>query len=110
MPNWIYHIVGDAFLWGLLYLLGANPGFSALSLFILSNVIDADHLLSRPIYNPKRNSIGFHLFHKKILIPFYIAGCFIPGITKYLFIGILLHMILDWAEFEIKTRKIKAQQ
>ena len=61
---------------------------------ILTMLVDIDHLLANPIYDPLRCSIGFHPLHQNIAIIIYLAFCFIPKL-KYLGIGLLIHMALD---------------
>ena len=43
---------------------GLNPDYADLSLLVGSNLIDLDHLLTRPVYDPKRNSFKTHLLHR----------------------------------------------
>ena len=60
-------------------------------------LVDVDHLLANPIYDPTRCSIGFHPLHSFIAIMMYFALCFIPK-YKYLRIialGLMIHMVLD---------------
>ena len=57
-------------------------------------LVDLDHLLASPIYDPLRCSIGFHPLHSY----FAIAGYFILSIfpkTRIIGIGLIIHMILD---------------
>ncbi len=72
---------------------------------ILTMVVDLDHLLSNPIYDPERCSIGTHPLHGSIPIGLYCLLCFHPK-TRYIGIGLVIHMALDfidcrWA-FDIK--------
>ena len=57
-------------------------------------VVDLDHLLADPIYNPDRCSLGFHPLHS-----FWAIGAYglllIPGKTRVVAIGLLIHMVLD---------------
>ncbi|MEK6983336.1 MAG: DUF6122 family protein [Nanoarchaeota archaeon] len=62
--------------------------------FSASNLIDIDHLLTNPIYGPSRCGINFHPLHSWFMFPFYVGGLFYKK-TKYLCIGILLHLALD---------------
>ena len=61
---------------------------------ILTMLVDIDHLLADPIYDPLRCSIGFHLLHQNLAILTYCIICFIPKL-RYLGIGLLIHMALD---------------
>lgn len=57
-------------------------------------VVDLDHLLATPIYDPARCSIGFHPFHKVWFIALYVALCFFPK-TRMIGLGLVVHMGLD---------------
>jgi hypothetical protein len=70
-----------------------EPGFSYL-VMMLTMLVDLDHLLATPIFDPNRCSIGFHPLHGTIPIIFYIIFCFIPK-TRLVGIGLTVHMMLD---------------
>ncbi len=57
-------------------------------------VVDLDHLLADPIYDPNRCSIGFHPLHGVIPIAVYCGLCAVPKLRIF-GIGLLLHMLLD---------------
>ena len=57
-------------------------------------LIDIDHLLADPIYDPNRCSIGFHPLHRMGAIIFYVAAL-IPKKTRVLGIGLCTHISLD---------------
>lgn len=65
-------------------------------IFLLTMLIDLDHLLATPIFDPHRCSIGFHPLHSFYAIPVYVAMLFV---RKYYFrviaIGILFHLFTD---------------
>ena len=57
-------------------------------------LIDLDHLLANPIFDPNRCSINFHPLHSYIAIGFY----FLLSIwkrTRVFGIGLLLHILAD---------------
>lgn len=60
-------------------------------------LIDIDHLLVIPIYDPQRCSIGFHPLHQSLAISFYMLLCFLPKFPKLRLIGLglIIHMALD---------------
>jgi hypothetical protein len=103
MPNWLIHAISDVILYAILAFFGVES--TALLFLLASNLIDIDHLLVRPIYDPRRKSVGFHMLHKKRLLPFFILGCFIPTTAKFFFIGILLHLLLDTIEYDVCISK-----
>ena len=57
-------------------------------------LVDLDHLLANPIYDPKRCSIGFHPLHQPWFIAFYFILSFYPK-TRFIGIGLVIHMVLD---------------
>lgn len=66
------------------------------SIIILSsNLIDLDHLLANPIFDPSRCSIGFHPLHSYIAIVIYFILLFFPK-SRILAIGLLLHILADF--------------
>jgi hypothetical protein len=79
-------------------------------------VVDIDHLLADPIYDPARCSIGFHPLHTLPAIAVYAAMFLLPrlvderrgadGVVKknarrwiqLIGLGLLIHMALDWSD------------
>ena len=57
-------------------------------------VIDLDHLLTTPVFDPNRCSIGFHPLHTHLAIAAYTAAALYPR-TRILGIGLLIHVALD---------------
>jgi len=57
-------------------------------------VVDLDHLLAHPIYDPGRCSIGFHPLHSFWAIGAY-SLLLIPDKTRVIAIGLMVHMMLD---------------
>ena len=63
-------------------------------IMISTMLVDLDHLLADPVYDPTRCSIGFHPLHSLLPITFYVLLCFFPK-SRYLGIGLVIHMVLD---------------
>lgn len=63
-------------------------------IFLLTMLIDLDHLLALPIFDPERCSIGFHPLHSFYAILVYTLLLFFPK-TRIISIGILFHIITD---------------
>ena len=57
-------------------------------------IVDMDHLMADPVYDPMRCSIGFHPMHGIIPIAVYAVLCLFPK-TRILGLGLCIHMILD---------------
>lgn len=60
-------------------------------------IVDIDHLLADPIYDPNRCSIGFHPLHSYWAIAIYALGL-IPQKTRLIATGLLMHMVLDYID------------
>jgi hypothetical protein len=57
-------------------------------------IIDLDHLMANPIYDPNRCGINFHPLHAWPAIIVYVLLTAIPK-TRILGLGLLVHIILD---------------
>ena len=66
----------------------------AFLLMVATMLVDIDHLLANPIYDPNRCSIGFHPLHELWFISGYIGLSLIPK-TRLVGIGLCVHMLLD---------------
>lgn len=60
-------------------------------------VVDLDHLLAVPIYDPNRCSIGYHPLHSYYAIGAYLILLFFPK-TRIVGVGLVIHMILDYLD------------
>lgn len=60
-------------------------------------LIDLDHLLANPIFDPDRCSIGFHPLHTQMAIIIY---CIMPffKLTRILGLGLIIHIIADMVD------------
>ena len=67
-------------------------------IMIATMLVDLDHLLATPIFDPTRCSIGFHLLHSYIAIGIYFLLLFIPK-TRIVAVGLLFHMLVDWQDY-----------
>ncbi len=63
-------------------------------LMMLGVLIDLDHLLADPIYDPGRCSVGFHPLHTVLPIGIYIV-MFAHARTRVLGLGLCIHIALD---------------
>lgn len=61
---------------------------------IAGMLIDLDHLLATPIFDPDRCSIGFHPLHGSFAILFYFFLCF-PKKSRWVGLGLVIHIIAD---------------
>lgn len=86
----------------------------AFMVMICTMLVDLDHLLATPIYDPERCSIGFHPLHTMPVIVLYGLLFAMPfflkktqkadwitsraGIVHLIGLGLLIHMALDWID------------
>jgi hypothetical protein len=72
-------------------------------IMVLTMVVDLDHLLANPIYDPHRCSINFHPLHSYPAILLYCLMAAIPKV-RLIGLGLLIHMGVDggdcvWMKF-----------
>lgn len=67
----------------------------AWGVMLLTMLVDLDHLLANPIFDPGRCSVGFHPLHSVPAIIGYGALSVFPR-TRLVGIGLLIHMALDF--------------
>lgn len=66
----------------------------ALLIMVLTMVVDLDHLMANPIYDPNRCSINFHPLHSHAAILLYgLLTAFSK--SRLVGLGLLLHMAVD---------------
>ena len=80
-------------------------------IMVATMMVDVDHLLADPIYDPNRCSIGFHPLHTAPAIALYALMFVLPVLfrkkvdavgygtaartTQLIGLGLLIHMVLD---------------
>lgn len=60
-------------------------------------LIDVDHLLATPVYDPARCSIGFHPLHSYWAIALY-ASLLIFRKTRIFGLALMIHILADMAD------------
>lgn len=70
-----------------------NPWSNWLKL-VSTMLVDLDHIVAQPIYDPDRCSIGFHPLHSNIAI-FSYALLIMPKKSRIFGTGLMIHMALD---------------
>jgi hypothetical protein len=63
-------------------------------IMLATMLVDLDHLLADPIYDPGRCSIGFHPLHSYPAIAVYVLLT-LPPKTRLVGLGLVIHMALD---------------
>jgi hypothetical protein len=87
---------------------------NATVIMIATMIVDVDHLLADPIYDPNRCSIAFHPLHTTPAIVIYAALFVLPlfvgreddrrsarpaaRVLHLVGLGLLIHMALDWID------------
>jgi hypothetical protein len=61
---------------------------------VATMLVDLDHLLADPIYDPGRCSIGYHPLHTAPAIAVFAVLAVLPW-TRLVGVGLLIHMALD---------------
>ena len=61
---------------------------------VLTMVVDLDHLIANPIYDPHRCSINYHPLHSYPAILIYCLMVAIPKV-RFIGLGLLIHMGVD---------------
>lgn len=62
-------------------------------------LVDLDHLLATPIFDPDRCSIGFHPLHSYYAIfAYFLGSIFLKGKYQIVAVGLLFHMFTDWQD------------
>ena len=69
------------------------------AVMLAANLIDLDHLLADPIFDPNRCSIGFHPLHGWVAAAIYVVCLAIPRWWARAFgLGALWHLAVDYGD------------
>jgi len=69
-------------------------------LLLLTMLVDLDHLIATPVFDPARASIGFHPLHSWWACGLYLVGAIVlKGNLRIIALGLLLHMLTDFQDF-----------
>ena len=93
----LLHLIVPALVTGLFF---RREWKMAFGIMLATMIVDLDHLLANPVYDPQRCSIGFHPLHEFWAIALYLALCF-PKKTRYVGIGLVIHMALDSIDCQV---------
>lgn len=66
-------------------------------IFLLTMLIDIDHLFAKPIFDACRCSIGFHFLHSYQAIMIYTLTLLFSRL-RVIAIGLLMHMTTDYID------------
>ena len=91
----LVHLILHAAVPGAVALLFFRPNWKRAWLIMLAAMlVDLDHLLAEPIYDPNRCSIGFHPLHSYPAIAAYVV-LLVPRVTRLFALGLVIHMARD---------------
>lgn len=66
-------------------------------IMVATYLVDLDHLLATPMYDPDRCGIGFHPLHSYWAIGVYFLMLFYKPM-RIVALGLLIHMALDYID------------
>jgi len=66
-------------------------------IMVLTMLIDIDHLLATPIFDPNRCSINFHILHTYSAMIVYAVLLFFSK-TRIVGVGLLFHIVTDFQD------------
>lgn len=69
----------------------------AFLIMIAAFLIDLDHLLATPLFDPNRCSINFHPLHSYYAIAVYVVLSLLKK-TRLIGLGLLIHILADWTD------------
>jgi hypothetical protein len=91
----VLHLLLHLVVPGLVAWLAFRPGWPrAWAVMLATMLVDLDHLLAVPVYDPARCSIGFHPLHTPPAVALY-AALALARPTRLVGVGLLVHMALD---------------
>jgi hypothetical protein len=79
------------------YFLFKDKWKTVYAIFLLSMLVDLDHLIANPIFEENRCSINFHPLHSYIACGVYFLGLFFKK-TRILAFALLFHMLTDFID------------
>ena len=66
-------------------------------IMVMTMVVDMDHILANPVYDPNRCSIGFHPLHSYAALGAYVLMMLVPKL-RWVAAGLLIHMGIDMGD------------
>ena len=67
---------------------------TAYLIMLATMLMDVDHLLATPVFDPLRCSVGYHPLHSFYAIPVYVLLLLLPA-TQIVAVGMLFHLFTD---------------
>ncbi|WP_082444869.1 DUF6122 family protein [Chryseobacterium hispalense] len=79
------------------YILFRSQWKRAWLIMLATMLIDLDHLMATPIFDPNRCSVGYHPLHSYYAIAVYFILLFFKR-TRIIAVGLLFHILTDWQD------------
>ena len=100
MQQLIHYSLHFVAIGGIAYLYDRQNWLKYWLILAATMLVDLDHLLATPIFDPDRCGIGFHPLHSEIAITAYVLGMiFIKNkIFRLICIGLFFHMFTDFID------------
>ncbi|WP_265132112.1 DUF6122 family protein [Chryseobacterium oranimense] len=73
----------------------------AYCILLATMLVDLDHIFANPVFDPSRNSIGFHILHSYYAIAVYFLLLFFKENIRIVAVGLLFHMLTDFLDFNM---------
>jgi hypothetical protein len=70
-------------------------------IMLATMLVDLDHLLADPIFQPDRCSIGFHPLHSYYAIGVYVLLLFFKKPYNIIGLGLVMHMATDFLDCQL---------
>lgn len=98
MQTFIHYFLHFGFPVIIAYLFFKNNWKKIALLLLATMLVDVNHLLASPIFDPNRCSFGFHIFHSYYAIGLYVILLFLKRPYNIIGLGLLLHMLTDFID------------
>lgn len=96
--HYFLHLVFPAFI---AYGFYKKQWLKVYGILVLTMLVDLDHLLAHPIYDPQRCSVGFHPLHSYIAIAVYLLLLLFKRL-RIVAAGLLLHIATDYLDCTLR--------
>ncbi len=105
MQQVVHYFLHLIFPLGVAYIFYRHSWKKSYLILLLTMLVDLDHLLVNPVFDPSRCSIGFHPLHSYTAIIIYALLILYPK-ARIVGIGLLLHMATDGIDCLFSLNKI----
>ncbi|MBW2962124.1 DUF6122 family protein [Mesonia aestuariivivens] len=97
LQNFTHYFLHFIAIGGIAYLYDKTNWKMYWLILVATMLVDVDHVLADPIFQPQRCSINFHLLHTYYAITIYCLGAILikHKIVRLICIGLCFHMFTD---------------